>query len=142
MAYVKIYVHAVWGTKNRYPYLTSEIKSKVIDHIKENAIAKQIHIDRINGANDHLHCLIALNADMSIAKTLNLIKGESAFWINKNSITKLKFEWADEYYAASVGESGISRVRAYIDNQEAHHRKLSFSEEYKNFVDQSGIFQG
>lgn len=75
MAYVKIYVHAVWGTKNRYPYLTSEIKRKVIDHIKENATTKQIHIDCINGANDHLHCLMALNADMSIAKTLNLIKG-------------------------------------------------------------------
>lgn len=142
MAYVKIYVHAVWGTKNRYPYLNSEIKSKVIDHIKENAIAKQIHIDRINGVSDHLHCLIALNADMSVAKTLNLIKGESAFWINKNSITKLKFEWADEYYAASIGESGLSRVRAYIDNQEVRHRKLTFSEEYKSFVDQSGIFQG
>lgn len=142
MAYVKIYVHTVWGTKNRYPYLTPEIKNAVINHIKENAIAKQIHIDCINGASDHLHCLMGLNANMSIAKAINLIKGESGFWINKNNITKPKFEWADEYYAASVGESGLSRVRAYINNQEAHHRKLTFSEEYKNFVDQSAIFQG
>lgn len=142
MACVKIFVHTVWGTKKRYPYLTPEIKNLIINHIKENAHKKQIHIDCINGANDHLHCLMALNADMSIAKAINLIKGESAFWINKNKITKQKFEWADEYYAASVGESGLSRVRAYINNQEAHHRKLSFSEEHKNFVDQSTIFQG
>lgn len=142
MAYVKIYVHAVWGTKNRYPYLTSEIKSKVIDHIKENAKVKQIHIDCVNGVSEHLHCLMALNADMSIAKAMNLIKGESAFWINRNNITKLKFEWADEYYAASVSESGLSKVREYINNQEIHHCKTTFAAEFENFLNSSNITSG
>ena len=135
MAYVNIWIHAVWGTKNRFPFLTREIKEIVIDHIKENAKKKEIHIDALNGVADHLHCLLSLNADMSIAKAMQLLKGESAFWINKNRITKTKFEWADEYYAASLAESSLNSIRTYIENQEAHHRKSSFTEEYEKFLD-------
>lgn len=85
-------IHAVWGTKSRYPYLIKEIRQNVISHIKENALKKQIYIDTINGHSDYLHCLFGLNADVSIAKTLQLIKGESAFWINQENLTIPKFE--------------------------------------------------
>lgn len=142
MAYVNIYIHAVWGTKNRYPFLIPEVKTAVINHIKQNAVLKQIHIDCINGASEHLHCLLALNADTSIAKTMNLIKGESAFWINKNKITTLKFEWADEYYAASVSGSQLYAIRNYIKNQEEHHRKILFKEECESFLKTHSQFQG
>jgi putative transposase len=134
MPYTRVWIHAVWGTKNRYKYLTKEIKSKVIDHIKANAKQKQIYIKAINGYTDHLHCLFALNADTTIAKTLQLIKGESAFWINKNNLTPLKFEWADEYYAGSVSESLLNKVILYIENQEEHHNTKSFEEEYTEIM--------
>jgi len=134
MAYVKIWIHAVWGTKNRFPYLSGDIRKQVIDHIRENAKKKGIFIDSINGYTEHLHCLMALNADMSMAKAMQLIKGESAFWINKNQMTKEKFEWAVEYYATSVSDSARNKVRDYIRNQEAHHGKSSFQEEYEQFI--------
>ncbi len=141
MAYVKIWVHAVWGTKNRYPFLQKELKDKLILHIKQNAKTKEIHIDTINGHSDHMHALIGLNADMSIAKTMNLIKGESSFWINKEKFTKTKFEWAAEYYAASISESALSNVRNYINNQEEHHKKKTFEDEcldiFKDFTSQA-----
>jgi REP element-mobilizing transposase RayT len=76
-------VHAVWGTKNRYPFLTKEIRQTLYEHIRQNAKSKQIFIDSINGVEDHIHVLLGLNADMSIAKTIQLIKGEASFWINK-----------------------------------------------------------
>jgi len=139
MPYVKIMIHAVWGTKSRYPFLTQEIRKKVIDHIKENAKVKGIYIDRINGHTDHLHCLLSLNADMSISKAMQLIKGESSFWVNKQNLTASKFEWADEYYAASVSESRMAVVRNYIDNQEEHHRKETFTSEYEEFLRKSGF---
>lgn len=132
-------IHAVWGTKSRYPFLTQEIRKKVIDHIKENAKVKGIYIDRINGHTDHLHCLLSLNADMSISKAMQLIKGESSFWVNKQNLTASKFEWADEYYAASVSESRMAVVRNYIDNQEEHHRKETFTSEYEEFLRKSGF---
>ncbi len=134
MSYVKVMIHSVWGTKNREPYLTKGIKPLVIEHIISNAKEKKIYIDTINGHVEHLHCLFGLNADMSISKALQLMKGESAFWINTNKVTKTKFEWADEYFAASVSESMLDKVRTYIRNQEEHHRKKTFQEEYDEFV--------
>ena len=127
-------IHAVWGTKFHYPFLSPEIKATVIAHIKENAHSKQIFIDKLNGHTEHLHCLFGLNADRSIATTLQLLKGESAFWINKQNLTKTKFKWADEYFAVSVSESQLYKVRAYIDKQEEHHRKVTFMHEYEEFI--------
>ena len=134
MPFMKVMIHAVWGTKNRYPFLTKEIKQKVIAHTRENAMRKEIFIDRLNGFTKHLHCLFGLNADMTIAKALQLIKGESAFWINREQITNDNFEWADEYFAASVSESQLDKVRAYIDHQEEHHQKVTFQYEYDQIL--------
>lgn len=123
MSYVRVWIHCVWGTKKRTPFLTDENKSDILDHIKKNAKQKDIYIDTINGDKDHIHCLISLKADISLAKTVQLIKGESSFWINKNELTDDKFEWADEYFAVSVSESQLKKVRNYIKNQKLHHCK-------------------
>jgi len=139
MPYVRIWLHCVWGTKNRYPYLTPEIKQQVIDHIRENAREKEIYLNAINGHTDHLHCIVSLRADQSLAKVIQLIKGESSFWINKNGITPVRFEWADEYFAVSVSDSDIQRVRNYIWRQEEHHRKESWEDEYREFIREYGF---
>ena len=134
MSYVRAWIHAVWGTKRRENCLTKDARRTVILHIEKNAKKKGIYIDRLNGGLDHLHCLIGLNADLSIAKTMQLLKGESAFWVNEQKIIQSRFEWADEYYAVSVSESDLAAVRAYIDKQEEHHRHKSFAEEVDVFV--------
>lgn len=119
MPFVKVYIHFVWSTKNRQPFLdTKELRFKVWNHIKENAKEKGIFIDFINGYSDHCHCLISLTVDQTIQKTMQLIKGESSFWINKNKLTQSKFEWQDEYFAVAVSESMLEKVRNYIRNQE------------------------
>ena len=85
MPYIKTYIHFVWSTKNRFPFLDSkELRQKVWHHIKENAKEKGIFIDFVNGYTDHCHCLVSLGADQTIQKTMRLIKGESSFWINQN----------------------------------------------------------
>ena len=127
-------IHAVWGTKSRAPLLSAEIRPVVLDHIRQNARAKGIFVDRLNGHVDHLHCLMGLNADMSISKAMQLIKGESAFWINKQRLIRSKFEWADDYFAVSISESILDKVRKYIDSQEEHHRKKTFQQEYDEFM--------
>ena len=93
----------------------------------------------MNGYKEHVHCIISLNAEETLAKTMQLIKGESSFWINKNNLSKGKFEWADEYFAVSIGESQINNVRDYIKNQESHHSKKSWEEEYNEFIDKYGF---
>ncbi|MCB0694684.1 MAG: transposase, partial [Saprospiraceae bacterium] len=77
MSYIKIYVHAVWSTKDRVPLLADKvIRQAMWDHIRENAVQKGIFIDTINGYVDHCHCLISLGGDQSIRKIVQLIKGE------------------------------------------------------------------
>ncbi|NJD22967.1 MAG: IS200/IS605 family transposase [Melioribacter sp.] len=139
MSYIKIWVHIVFGTKNREQFLLKEIKEKVIQHIIDNSHLKNIFIDCINGYHDHLHCLISLGSDQNISKVVNLIKGESSYWINKNKITRTKFEWADEYFAVSVGESQVDSVRNYLKNQVEHHKKKSFLEEHDEFMNKYGF---
>jgi len=135
MAYVRIWLHCVWGTKSKTHFLTPTNKWELINHIRENAKEKNIYIDFINGDKNHVHCIISLNPEQSISKVIQLIKGESSFWINKQKISQGKFEWADEYFAVSVSESQIEKVREYIKNQEEHHRKISWEEEYRMFID-------
>lgn len=103
-------------------------------HILFNAKEKGIYIDTINGYTDHVHCLIGLNADMTIAKAVQLIKGEAAHWANKENLLPYKLEWADKYFAVSVSESVIHKVRAYIQGQEEHHKKTTFTQEYEAFM--------
>jgi REP element-mobilizing transposase RayT len=134
MSFVQIWIHAVWGTKNRDPMLQKEIRDQVKQHIIENAKTKNFFIDCINGYTEHLHCLTTLNADLSVAKQMQLVKGESSFWINKNKLVKGHFEWADEYFAVSVSEDKLDNVRNYINNQEEHHKKITFLNEYDNFL--------
>lgn len=140
MPLVKVYIHFVWSTKNRHPFLSSnEIRLKVWNHIGENAKEKGIFIDFINGYSDHCHCLVSLGIDQTIQKVMQLIKGESSFWINKNRLTNEKFEWQDEYFAVSVSESMLNKVREYIKNQEEHHSKKTFQQEYDEFISKYGF---
>lgn len=139
MPQLKIWIHLVWTTKNRKPLLTAAIRRQVFSHIRENAIGKGIHIDFVNGYTDHVHCLISLKPDQCISKLTQLLKGESSYWINKNKLVVGKFEWQGEYFAASVSDAGINRVRAYIKNQEVHHKVRSFQQEYEDLMIEYGF---
>ena len=140
MPFVKVYIHFVWSTKNRYPFLDSkELRLKVWKHIRENAKEKGIFVDFVNGHIDHCHCLVSMGVDQTIKKVIQMIKGECSNWINKNQLTKEHFEWQDEYFAVSVSESLIDKVRDYIKNQEQHHRKKTFQQEYDEFISKYGF---
>ena len=141
MAYVKNWLHCVWGTKNHFPFLMDVNKYEIIHHIRENAKSKGIYVDFVNGHREHLHCLLLLDCDQTLSKVMQLIKGESSYWINKNRIMKTRFEWADEYYGVSVSESDIDKVREYIKNQEVHHRRRTWEEECRDIFRECGFPQ-
>ncbi len=144
MPFIKVWIHFVWSTKNREPFLaTKEIRQRVFQHMLANAREKGIHTDFINGYTDHVHCLVSLGNDQTLSKVMQLIKGESSFWINKQGILNNdlppalaggKFEWQDEYFAVSVSESQVNKVREYIKNQETHHQQKTFQQEYDAFI--------
>lgn len=138
MSHVRIWVHLVFATKNREPLLKKEIRYDIQKHIIENCVNQEIFLKAINGYTDHLHCLISLGKDQTIAKVSQLIKGESSFWINKSNLTPENFSWQDDYFAVSVSESQVEKVILYIKNQEKHHEKKSFDDEINEFLEKFG----
>ena len=134
MSFVKIWIHAVWSTKNRQDFLIKEIRNTIFPHIHSNGLKKGILIDIIYGYSDHVHRLFRLRNDRTIQRTIQLLKGESFYWINQEKLTREKFSWQSEYFAISVSESLVEVVRNYIRKQEEHHKKKSFQQEYDEFI--------
>ena len=139
MPHVKVWIHLVWTTKNREPFLADDIRPAVFAHIRENARAKGIFIDHIGGYREHVHCLISLGTEQKISEVVRLIKGESSNWFNKQSFSKFKFQWQREYFAVGVSESIVDKVRAYIRGQEEHHTKQPFEAEFDALMDRFGF---
>jgi putative transposase len=119
----------VFTTRNHEPVLSSSVRAKLVEHITQNCRSKGIFLDRIGGWSDHLHLLISLGREQDIAKVMMLIKGESAHWLNQQGLIRGKFHWQDDYFAISVSESQVERVRSYIDWQEEHHRARPLADE-------------
>lgn len=102
----------------------------------------------INNMPDHMHMFIGCNPEQSLSKLMQLVKGDSSEWINKEGLTIKKFNWQSGYGAFSHSKSQISRVAGYIENQQAHHAQKTFLNEYqvmlKNFAveyDEKYIFK-
>ncbi len=121
--------------------MIKNVKKVMIEHIKENAVKKDIYIDSIDGGKEHLHILISLGANQSVSEVAQLLIGESSFWINSEKLIRRKFGWQDKYFAVSVSESVLPKVRKYIRNQEEHHRRIPFSEEYDEFMREYGFHE-
>ncbi len=144
MPYLKVYIHFVWTTKNRNPYLANpKLRLRVWWHILKNASSKGIFIDFINGYSDHCHCLISLKSNQNIEDCIQLIKGESSNWINKRNLLKDTdynwFEWQDEYYGVSISPKDINNVREYIKRQEEHHKIQTFNDEFNEYMNTHGF---
>lgn len=134
MPFIKILVHAVWATKDRKPLMNKANKDALCQHMRKYSKEKNIHLINVNGWLDHLHCFISMSADQNIATIMNLIKGESSYWANKNLSWVEKFGWQDDYFAVSVGESQFEAVNNYINRQEEHHQKKTFQQEYDEII--------
>ncbi len=137
MSFYSLWVHVVFSTKSRYPHLVKSLRKTLIQHIIDYASQNNIHVNFINGYIDHLHLLISMNSNQSIAEVVQLIKGESSHWINKNNFTETKFEWQREYYASTISYQDKEEVRNYIRCQEKHHMDRSFDEEMEELLKQN-----
>ena len=130
MSYVSSYFHCVFSTKERRPHIRREIRDRLWPYL--GGIAKQNNMMpvEIGGVEDHVHLLLSLPATMPVAKAMQLVKGGSSKWIHETFPDQRAFAWQEKYGAFSVSASQVNTVRRYIENQETHHRKLSFQDEF------------
>jgi len=108
-------------------------------NLSEYSYEKGIYM-KINYFNtDHTHALVDLPTNRTIEQVIHLLKGSSSHWINQNRLVKGRFAWGRGYGAFSVSHSDVDRVCKYIANQEKHHRKRTFEDEYQLFVKRYGL---
>ena len=135
----KIWIHAIWSTKDRHPFFHSNIEHKIYHFISEQFREQGCLVSIINGMPDHVHCLFLLSPQKSIAEVIKQIKGSSSHYINQNNLIVDKFSWQTGYAAYSVSESVVDKVHNYIHIQKQHHAKKTFQQEYDEFIKLYGL---
>ena len=123
-------MHCTFSTKERYPWINSDLESRLWPYIGGIAREHRMKALTIGGVFDHVHALLSLPSTMSFAKAVQLIKGGSSKWIHDEFRHLKKFEWQEGYGAFSVSASQVARTIAYIERQKEHHRKRTFKEEF------------
>ena len=130
----KIWLHAVFSTKNRLPLITSNVEKKVFNYIKTQLVENGCPVRIVNGIPDHVHLLFLQNPNKTVAEIVKQVKGSSSHWVNQNELVEHKFAWQTGYGVFSVSESGVDKVFEYIKNQKEHHKKYSFTDEFDKLV--------
>ena len=131
----KILVHAVFSTKDRYPYLRDKTLRSELHHYLGGILA---NLDCqpliVGGVEDHVHLLYALSRTRNLAEIIKETKRASSLWIKTKSANLHDFSWQAGYGAFSIGHSQIESMRNYIATQEEHHRKITFQDEFREFL--------
>jgi len=137
--YHQVYIQAIFAVKNREALITNDHKSKILSVIGNLINETGCKTIVVNGVEDHVHCLLALKPTISISELMRIVKGKSSRFINEHQLTKHKFEWQEGYGVFSYSKSHIDAVYKYIANQEEHHKKQNFKDEYLSFLDKYNV---
>ena len=129
MSYTNLLYHIVYATKERAPLITSALRPKLLQYLGGTVRGLDGIPIEINGISDHVHLLVRLRPTISVSEFLSKLKSSSSAWAKRQTLGR--FAWQARYGAFTVSESQVEHVRRYIRNQEKHHCKMSFKEEFK-----------
>ncbi len=133
------YIQVVFAVKGRENLISKQWKNELHKYIAGIIKAKEQKSIIVNGVADHVHCFIGLKPSMALADLVRDIKNNSSKFVNEKGWVKGKFKWQEGYGAFSYAHSQIEQVYNYILNQEAHHEKKTFKEEYVDFLNKFEI---
>ncbi|WP_264552971.1 IS200/IS605 family transposase [Flavobacterium sp. N2038] len=137
--YHQIYLQVVFAVKHREAVITKEWRAKLFSIIGNLINETGCKTIIVNGIEDHVHCLLGLKPTISVSELMKTIKAKSSKYINDHKLTTARFEWQEGYGAFSYSQSHVSDVYKYIENQEDHHKKQTFNQEYLNFLNKFNI---
>ncbi|HKO98459.1 MAG TPA: IS200/IS605 family transposase [Pyrinomonadaceae bacterium] len=136
----RVWIHLIFSTKNRFPFLTDKkLRTDVHGYLANMLRGEDCETLIVNGVEDHIHALFALSRTHSIASVVKEIKRTSSGFAKELSPTLEKFHWQNGYGAFSVSQSNLEEVIRYIENQEEHHKRVTFQDEYRAFLKAYGI---
>jgi len=132
--YTQLYVHLVFAVMGRASLISPKWKVDLYKYITGIVTNKQQKLMAINGMSDHIHILISTKPDCNLSDLVRDIKANSSKHINEQSWVNSRFEWQKGFGAFSVSSSQVDRTVKYIENQEKHHGRKTFKEEYIEFL--------
>ncbi len=133
--YHQVYIQAVFAVKYREAVIDKKWKPLLMGVLGTLINETGCKTIIVNGIEDHVHCFFGLKPTVTISELMKTIKAKSSKYINDHHLTKVRFEWQVGYGVFSYSHSQIDNVYHYIANQEEHHKKQKFLEEYKEFLD-------
>jgi REP element-mobilizing transposase RayT len=138
-SYAALYVHIIFSTKSRRRVISPDLTDRLYAFIGGILRKQKAKLVAAGGIPDHVHLLVSLGREASIATTVREIKTGSSRWMHCSIESQGKFQWQDGYSAFSVGRSELDRIRDYLANQEEHHRTMTYLEEVQMLLDRYGI---
>lgn len=127
--------HSLYAEGDQFPFLSDEtVRQDMHAYLAKTLKANNCPTLVVGGVSDHVHLLFVLSKNHSIASIVWSIKRPSSKWAKSQGVMLRKFHWQDDYGAFSVSQSHVEQVQRYIRNQEAHHRKKTFKDEFRSFL--------
>ncbi len=137
--YHQIYLQTVFAVKYRNAVIDKIWKNELLGVIGNLINESNCKTIIINGVEDHVHCFFGIKPLMSVSEVMKIVKAKSSKYINDHSLTPQRFEWQEGYGVFSYGQSQIDAVYKYIQNQEEHHKKQTFRDEYIEFLQKFNV---
>ncbi len=138
-SYTCLHYHLVFGTKHREPTITPDIRQRLWEYLGGAVRGEGGIAILVGGMADHVHLLVTLRQDQAVSDLLRQIKSNSSGWIHDTFPAASAFRWQNGYGAFSVSHSQIEVVKRYIANQERHHKRRSFEDEFRALLVRHGI---
>ena len=133
-----VYVHIVFSTKQRMPFITPELREQLYPYLGGTALGSGTKVLNIGGMPDHVHLLVSFGREVTIAETVKTLKGGSSRWVH-DRFPSLPFLWQSGYGAFSIGYRELGGLRNYIANQETHHTTATYQDEYRDLLREHGM---
>jgi REP element-mobilizing transposase RayT len=128
--YTEIHIQAVFAVQNRQSLIRDSWKAELYKYITGIFKNNNHKVLQINGVADHIHVLFGMRPTQSLSELMKQVKHDSSKWINNKGFVNGRFSWQSGYGAFSYSKSEVPRIINYIKNQEEHHKKVVFKEEY------------
>ena len=132
--FTNLLTHVIFSTKDRLPYIDGDLKAQLYPYMVGILREIDVRTPIINGTSDHVHLLVQLPPVLALSNAMRILKTNSSKWVHDRWPTRSKFAWQTGYGAFSVSKSNAGAVFGYIADQEEHHRKKTFQEEFWEYL--------
>jgi REP element-mobilizing transposase RayT len=137
--YAASFFHVVFRTRDNHRWISPDLRDDMFSFMGGILREGKCALLAAGGTEDHVHLLISLHPQISLADMMRAVKAKTSKWIHEMFPTRAGFAWQEGYGAFSVGTSGLAKTTAYIAEQETHHRRTTFQEELAAILRKHGI---